>query len=79
MSKNWKNCRLQRSGEHDDDSAELIKRGIREDFIYEAKERAELGKPRLLQLDGWSQPFVRIVPPTRLHLTIPAAHLRWRD
>ena len=63
MSKSWKNYRQQRSNEIDDDSAKLVNLGIREDFIYEVKERAQLGKPRLLQLKGWSHPFVRIVPP----------------
>lgn len=63
MLRSLKNYCQQRSDEVDDDSAELINWGIREDFIYEAKERAQLGRPRLLQLDGWSQPFVRLIPP----------------
>lgn len=35
---------------------------LREDFVIEARDRSQFGKPRLLALKNYDHPFVRIVP-----------------
>jgi len=59
MMKNWKMT----SGpglEPDGDNVEELLKLLRSDFVFEAEDRAGLGKPRLLALKGYDRPFVRI-------------------
>jgi len=61
MMKNWKMT----SGpgpEPDADDDEELNRLMRTDFVFEAEARTNLGKPRLLALEGYDRPFVRIAP-----------------
>lgn len=60
MSKNGKNCRQAHSPEPDEARTDLINQALREDFIFEAKDRAKVGKPRKLAIAGNDEAFVRI-------------------
>lgn len=59
MMKNWK--MTSGSGlEPDADDDEELRKLLHSDFVFEAEDRANLGKPRLLALEGYDRPFVRI-------------------
>lgn len=62
MSKIMKNWKMT-SGpgpEPDDDDDEALLKLLRSDFVFEAEDRAIVGKPRLLSLKDHDRPFVRI-------------------
>lgn len=64
MSKIMKNWKMT-SGpglEPDDDDDEALLKLLRSDFVFEAEDRASVGKPRLLALKDYDRPFVRIAP-----------------
>lgn len=61
MPKNTKNQPKLASFELDSDAAQNDI--MRSDFLFEARDRSTLGKPRFIALKEWDDAFVRIVPP----------------
>ena len=61
MSKIMKNWKMTSGpGLEPDDHDEALLELLRSDFVFEAEQRASLGKPRLLALKDHDRPFVRI-------------------